>query len=127
MVNPVRDDFDSSVLNSYWNTLLVGTGTHDFENSALRCVLDPVPKKQYSDSQISDYKPEPFRWQPPLRLTVRAWASHPSKELKGTAGFGFWNEPFVPIGRQLPRLPRTVWFFFGSPPNNMALAKGVPG
>jgi hypothetical protein len=49
------------------------------------------------------------------------------QELRGTAGFGFWNEPFVPVGRRLPRLPRAVWFFFASPPNNMALAKDVPG
>lgn len=41
--------------------------------------------------------------------------------------FGFWNEPFVPIGRRWPRLPRAVWFFFGSPPNDMRLARGVPG
>jgi hypothetical protein len=33
----------------------------------------------------------------------------------------------VPVGLQIPRLPRAAWFFFGSPPNNMALAKGVPG
>ncbi len=130
MVSPVRDDFDSGVLDPSWTPLLLGTGTHDYQDSALRCVLDPIQNKQYSNAQITDYHSLPrrsFRWQPPLRMTVRARASHSSQELKGTAGFGFWNEPFVPIGRQLPHLPRAVWFFFGSPPNNMALAQGVPG
>src|SRR5262249_30763783 len=54
------------------------------------------------------------------------WASHGTDQLKGTAGFGFWNQPIMP-GQALPRLPRNVWFFFGSPPSNMAFAQGVPG
>ena len=76
----------------------------------------------YVNAQISDYPP--FRWRPPLRLTVTAQAS--SAALRGTAGFGFWNHPFSPVGWSL-RLPQAIWFFFGSPPNNMALAQGVPG
>jgi hypothetical protein len=47
--------------------------------------------------------------------------------LRGTAGFGFWNHPFSPDMKRLPRLPQAIWFFFGSPPNNMQLAYGVPG
>jgi hypothetical protein len=98
----------------------------------VRCVLHPASgqTQPYSDAQITDYKGLPrknYPWIPPLRLTVRAWTSHSAYDLKGTAGFGFWNEPFVPVSGDLPRLPRAVWFFFGSPPNNMALAQGVPG
>ncbi|MBL8130898.1 MAG: hypothetical protein JNL42_03500 [Anaerolineae bacterium] len=83
----------------------------------------------YSNAQITDYPypPGQFPWQPPLRLTVTARASAPGSRLVGTAGFGFWNHPFSPDIRRLPRLPRAIWFFFGSPPNNMALAKDVPG
>jgi len=101
----------------------VGTGRLE----GLRCVLEPVREKQYSDAQVTDYQGLPrraFPWHPPVRLTVRAWASHPTNQLKGTAGFGFWNDP---VGHSLPRLPRTAWFFFGSPPGNIAVAKDVPG
>ena len=60
-------------------------------------------------------------------MTVTAWASAPADQLRGTAGFGFWNHPFSPDVRRLPRLPRAIWFFFAAPPSNMALAYGVPG
>lgn len=49
------------------------------------------------------------------------------RTLVGTAGFGFWNHPFSPDSRRLPHLPQAIWFFFASPPSNMALAFGVPG
>ncbi|MBI5959533.1 MAG: hypothetical protein HY866_12405 [Chloroflexi bacterium] len=110
-----------------WKSWSVGSGVVSFADHTLTCAIDPASAQQYSDAQITDYQERAFSWSPPLRLTVRAWASHSTQELKGTAGFGFWNEPFVPGERGLPRLPRAAWFFFGSPPNNMALAKGVPG
>jgi hypothetical protein len=62
-----------------------------------------------------------------VRLTVTAWASGDPVALRGTAGFGFWNHPFSPDVRRMPRLPQAIWFFFASPPSNMALASGVPG
>jgi hypothetical protein len=126
----VVDTFDSGELHSRWRPWTVGTGSLLHVDQSLRCVVAATPDKQYSDAQISDYQGLPrkkFPWKPPLRMTVRAWTSHPLAELKGTAGFGFWNEPFVPVGLTVPRLPRAIWFFFGSPPHNMALAKGVPG
>jgi hypothetical protein len=46
--------------------------------------------------------------------------------LLGTAGFGFWNYPFSPTGSVLT-LPDAVWFFYASPPSNMALVPGVAG
>ncbi len=97
-----------------------------------------------------------FRWQPPLRMQVTASISFPSANpllgsensgfnspsllaergtggevLKsnppvGTAGFGFWNHPFVPGERGL-RLPKAIWFFFSAPPSNMQLAQGISG
>ncbi|MBN1963438.1 MAG: hypothetical protein JW910_02255 [Anaerolineae bacterium] len=126
----VHDRFETDVLNPVWNPWTVGTGRLDQAEGVLRCVVESASDQQYSDAQITDYQGLPrraFPWQPPLRMSVRAWASHSSAQLKGTAGFGFWNEPFVPTGKGLPRLPRAVWFFFASPPNNMALAKDVPG
>jgi hypothetical protein len=46
--------------------------------------------------------------------------------LHGTAGFGFWNYPFSPRGDIL-MLPEAIWFFYASPPSNMALVPGIPG
>jgi hypothetical protein len=54
-------------------------------------------------------------------MTVRARFSHDLGELSGTAGFGFWNDPFMMTGRRLPTLPRAVWFFYASPPSDMKL------
>lgn len=92
-----------------------------------------IPKDGYSNAQITDYnyKSWNFRWQPtheqPVRLRVTAQASAGGDELRGTAGFGFWNHPFSPDASRLPRLPRAAWFFFGSAPNNMRLALDVAG
>jgi hypothetical protein len=126
----VSDTFEAQTLQAPWRPRTYGAATLEQAEGVLRCGLPPGKARHYQDAQITDYEGLPrrdFPWRPPLRLTVRAWASHPLEELRGTTGFGFWNEPFVPVGRQLPRLPCAVWFFFGSPPNNMALAKGVPG
>lgn len=126
----VDDRFLGTVLDPHWTRWTVGSGAVELDAETVRLVCDPVSSHQYSDAQITDYHGcgrRDFPWRPPLRMTIRAWASHGSAELKGTAGFGFWNEPFVPGRTQLPRLPRAVWFFFGSPPNDMALAKDVPG
>lgn len=101
---------------------------HDAGVTYLR--LADASRAAYSNAQLDDYAGRPrraFPWRPPLRLTVRARFSHPAGALKGTAGFGFWNNPLPPGMRGLPRLPRAVWFFYSSPPSNMALAMGVPG
>ncbi|MDE2857575.1 MAG: family 16 glycosylhydrolase [Chloroflexota bacterium] len=79
----------------------------------------------YHNAQISDYHAlEPrFGNRPPLRLSLLARGEG---AIRGTAGFGFWNQVFVP-GRRRFRLPQAIWFFFGSPANDIALARGVPG
>jgi len=127
MPAPAQLTFDGDPPGPPWKTWAVGTGSVSWAASALRFDLGPTGGRQYSDAQITDYQGLPrreFPWKPPLHLTVRAWAS---PNLQGTAGFGFWNEPFVPVGRNRPHLPQAVWFFHASPPNHMALAKGVPG
>lgn len=125
----IVDTFEAAALSAYWHPWQTGAGALEPGEGVLRCRLGPASRQQYSDAQITDYPPRQrrFVWRPPVRLTVTAWASHSVHELRGTAGFGFWNEPFVPAGMRLPRLPRAAWFFFGSPPHNMALAQGVPG
>lgn len=84
----------------------------------------------YTNAQMDDYAHLPrraFPWSPPVTLTLRARFSHEAAHLAGTAGFGFWNDPFAMTGARVPSLPRAAWFFFASPPSNMALARGVPG
>ncbi len=126
----VIETFDGPALAPRWHPWTSGSGSLKLGEGLLRCTLGLADVHQYSDAQISDYAGLPrwaFPWRPPLRLTVRAWASHDAGTLRGTAGFGLWNEPFVPGWRRWPRLPRAVWFFFASPPSNMALARDVPG
>jgi hypothetical protein len=106
-----------------WRVTEIGQGRVSERPDALLLTTDPTPAGAYSDAQISDYQSSDFRWRPPLRMTVTASAT---ADLRGTAGFGFWNQPFMP-GQYRLRLPQAAWFFFSSPPNNMALARGVPG
>jgi hypothetical protein len=60
-------------------------------------------------------------------MAVTARFSLPQQALRGTAGFGFWNDPFGMTGDRTFRLPRAAWFFFASEPSNLPLAVGVPG
>lgn len=107
-----------------WRRYVVGNAKLEPTGSTLRFVTTDASTKSYSDAQLDDYRILPdqdFPWRPPLRLIVRARFSHPSGVLQGTAGFGFWNYPFLlPEGR-MPNLPRVVWFFYASPPSNMKL------
>jgi len=124
-----REDFTSD-LGPYWRRYLKGGGALEPTGQALRFVNRDTEARQYTDAQIDDYQGLPrrrFPWRPPLMLTVRARFSHPDSALRGTAGFGFWNNPFLPAARQLSTLPRAVWFFYASPPSNMKLDLRTPG
>ncbi len=101
----------------------------DVTNDGWRFINDAT-KAGYTDAQIDDYqglKRRHFPASPPLKLTVRARFSHEAGQLKGTAGFGFWNDPFVMTDKRPPALPRAVWFFYGSEESNLKLARDVPG
>lgn len=107
-----------------WNRYVVGAGSLDPTRSTLRFVLRNARSEAYSNAQIDDYQGlsrRRFLWRPPLRLSVRARFSHPAGQLRGTAGFGFWNDPFLMTGARLPALPRAIWYFYASPPSNMKL------
>jgi hypothetical protein len=128
-VKTVIEDF-SAELDPCWQRYLVGVGALESTGSTLRFVVADATRRRYSDAQIDDYQGLPrrcFAWRPPLRMTVRARFSHPAGELRGTAGFGFWNDPFMMTGARMPTLPRAVWFFYGSPPSNMKLDLHTPG
>jgi hypothetical protein len=81
-------------------------------------------EQQYGNAQLASYRTRSdFSHKPPVRLSLTAWISG---QLHGTAGFGFWNHPFAPGSRGV-HLPKAVWFFHSTPPNDMELAMGVPG
>jgi hypothetical protein len=113
-----------------WNRyVLPGSGLIP-SGKSWRFVVEQTPLHQYTDAQIDDYaglRRGSFRWKAPLSLTVRARFSHEAGRLRGTAGFGFWNDPFAMSGKRIPALPRAVWFFYASPESNMKLALDTPG
>jgi hypothetical protein len=132
------EDFNGP-LGPTWHQTCIGGGELSQDDSILHLAYDSARQGQYTDAQIDDYGRLPrarFPWKPPLRMEVRARASHPaatldassaaSAYLRGTAGFGFWNYPFSVRGDVL-MLPEAVWFFYASPPSNMALVPGVTG
>jgi hypothetical protein len=107
-----------------WKRHVVGDATLEATGHTLLFINKRTSTHRYTDAQIDDYQGLPrgrFRWRPPLRMTVRARFSHGVGELSGTAGFGFWNDPFLMTGKRMPALPRVVWFFYASPPSNMKL------
>lgn len=108
-----------------WNITQLGLGHVQQDHTALILTVPTATADTYHDAQISDYTPQHlnFRHTPPLRLSLSARAEG---DIHGTAGFGFWNHMYMP-GERGFRIPQAVWFFFGSPPNNIALAKDVQG
>ena len=116
-----------------WSTLnrhIVGTGEVTEGIEQVRLYKGPTSEDTYSNAQLDDtqrLQRANFCWRPPLCLTVRARFSHDAQELSGTAGFGFWNDPFMMTEKRKPTLPTALWFFFSAQPSNMALALDVPG
>lgn len=106
----------------------VGGGEVMPRGDGVRLTLPSLDGRRYADAQVDDYRGEgELRWRPPLRLTLRARFSHDAANLRGTAGFGFWNDPFGMTGRWRLRLPQTVWFFFAAPPSDLRLTTHAPG
>jgi len=125
----IGEDFTAG-LDPRWKRYVVGAGALEHTGSTLRFVVADATSRRYSNAQIDDYQGlsrRHFLWRPPLRLSVRARFSHPAGELRGTAGFGFWNDPFLMTGARMPTLPRALWFFYASPPANMKLDLHAPG
>lgn len=124
-----REDLGQG-LGSRWHPYLVGAGSLESTGAVLRFILTNASAEEYSNAQIDDYRGLPrrrFAWHPPLRLTVRARFSAPAGKLQGTAGFGFWNDPFLMSGARAPTLPRAIWYFYSSHPSNMKLDLQTPG
>ncbi len=119
-----HDNFTNN-LSSIWQVTQQGTGRVFVSDNALNLHKPSHDDSQYHNAQISDYDSQrQFKFRPPLRLTLTAEAS--TENLRGTAGFGFWNHPFSPTEFHFT-IPQAIWFFFASAESNMALAKNVPG
>lgn len=104
-------------------------GKRPFAHNPLKLQL-PICPTGYSDAQIDDYggkRRAAYPWRPGTRLQLTARFSHEADKLLGTAGFGFWNAPFGDPTVPWPALPQAAWFFFGSPPNDLPLAKKEAG
>src|SRR6266853_1124791 len=132
------DDFTQSI-DLRWTQSCIGGASLNIVDSALRMEFASAQVGKYTDAQVDDYDGlarSAFPWKPPLRMEVRARSSLPAASatstvestniLSGTAGFGFWNYPFSVRGDVL-MLPEAIWFFYASPPSNMALVQGVRG
>lgn len=134
----ISDDFEGS-FHKHWTRVTTGGGYMSINKSILRLGYDVAASDKYTDSQIDDYtmlSRKEYVWKPPLRMTVKARASNKAADansteqteatLRGTAGFGFWNRPFTMQGNWFT-MPESVWFFYASPPSNMALSTTTPG
>lgn len=98
--------------------------------TGLRLINFAGAGRGYTNAQLDDHQGRArrdFCWRPPLRLALSARFSHDAAGLHGTAGFGFWNDPFLMTVWRWPALPQAIWFFFASPPSDMTLALDVPG
>lgn len=86
----------------------------------------PPTAAGYADAQIQDYGAgtgrHRFPFLPGLEMQVTAKFSHEAAQLKGTAGFGFWNAPYGDPSVKRPSLPQAIWFFFASPENHLPFA-----
>lgn len=125
----IREEFDTK-LSPRWSSHLVGSGSIQYSSTSARFTLEHASRHTYSNAQIDDYQDlarRQFLWRPPLTLEVRARFSHSEALFRGTAGFGFWNDPFLMTGRRLPTLPQNLWFFFASPPSDIKLDLLTPG
>lgn len=124
----IEDKFDNGIAPN-WVRFCIGHANIETERGIARFVVEGAEDGQLSDAEIDDHRTVPrerLAWKPPLRLSIRARMSHRAGEMLGTAGFGFWNDPFDWVGNvQAP--PNALWFFYASPQSDMAFAPSVRG
>jgi len=89
--------------------------------------------KTYSCAQLDDYhllNRNQFPHTADIYLSLEARVSE--KNIPGTWGFGFWNDPFQVnlgvkgAGRRIPSLPNTAWYFYASKENYLAFSNHHP-
>ncbi len=124
----IEDKFERGI-SPFWVRFCIGHANIETERGIARFVIAGAEDGQLSDAEIDDHRTVPrdrLSWKPPLRLHVRARMSHRAGDLLGTAGFGFWNDPFDWVGNvQTP--PNALWFLYASPQSDMAFDPGARG
>ena len=124
----IEDKFEQG-FNPRWVRFAIGHAEIEHAPGLARLVVDGADAGELSDAELDDHRTAPrenLHWTPPLTMTVRARFSHRAGELCGTAGFGFWNDPFDWVGN-VETPPNALWFFYASPHSDMAFVRGVRG
>ncbi len=124
----IEDKFEAG-FDPAWVRFAIGHADLEHEPGIGRLIVEGAVAGELSDAEIDDHRTAPrwnLKWKPPVTLTVRARFSHPAGEIAGTAGFGFWNDPFDWVGN-VESPPNALWFFYASPHSDMAFVRGVPG
>jgi hypothetical protein len=124
----ITDDF-AEIMDPRWKVTQQGNGSVYRRPGTLHLALQAdETNSTYHNAQITEYTPaqKDFQFRAPLTMKIVAYGSLHPNNMRGTAGFGFWNHPFSPDQKGWG-LPQTLWFFFSSKESNMALAKGVEG
>jgi len=112
-----------------WSRQELNGGRVEGQASAYSLSL-PGDLRGYGNAQLDDYsglRRREYPHRPGITLSVQARFSHADEELKGTAGFGFWNAPFGDPTVRTPALPQAAWFFYASPPSDLPLAPNGVG
>lgn len=126
----ITDTFKPTI-NNYWNQLLTGGGLIKNNTSHLKIGFKSARAGTYTDAQLDDYTMfarSKYPWKAPLRMTVKAKfdffdkRQNKSNTFQGTAGFGFWNNPFSVTGAYYA-LPEAIWFFYTSSKSCMAFSQ----
>ncbi len=127
-VDGIEDHFEKG-FHPRWVRFAIGHSSIEHAPGIARLIVDGAVAGELSDAELDDHRTAPrwnLHWTPPLTLTVRARFSHPAGELLGTAGFGFWNDPFDWLGN-VEAPPNAIWFFYASPQSDMAFVRGIRG
>ncbi len=124
----IADSFQNG-FDPHWVRFAIGHADIEHEPGIARFVVDGARAGELSDAEIDDHRTAPrwqLNWTPPLSLSVRARFSHTAGDLCGTAGFGFWNDPFDWVGN-VESPPNALWFFYASPHSDMGFVRGMSG
>jgi len=122
----VFDTFDGETRSLHWNRLARGAAWV-LEDGSLRLKIHGASAGSLSVAQIDDYLHLPrqrYLWQPPLRLNTRLRVSHPTGQLIGTAGVGFWNNPMPLWGTRMEVKPNWIWLYYASPQSTISITDG---
>jgi hypothetical protein len=125
-VMKIHDTFEAGV-DPRWQIRNTGSSEVIHRHGSLHLTLIPGEEPGcYSSVELSEYQPQQrnFQFKPPVRMKVRAYSSlHPSN-MRGSAGFGFWNHPLDAEQPDFGR-PLGLGFSFATPPAHLDPTKNI--